>query len=275
MRKGFTVLREPANRLGFAVRRRLRWQRGRPDLLQEPKDDLFGYLDAGPAALCTARERQLRRDYALQPLRDRSTRSDYRDALDLLANLESLCRGVALQSPLTAVDVGARNWSYVFALERFLRGAGGTAREVELTGVEIDGYGVYRDLRSRADHAAAYVAQLDNPRVNYRVADFLQCEFAADVITLFFPFLTRYPLLVWGLPLSVFRPRELIAHALRCLRPGGMLVVFNQTSAERDILHRLLAELGAVVERCESLHSRMVAFHTRTADRWGTLARLP
>ena len=65
---------------------------------------------------------------------------------------------------------------------------------------------------------------------------------AVDVATAFFPFLSAYTCLQWGLPLSRLRPRQLVQRAVATVRPGGWLVVVNQTSAERAELARLLAD---------------------------------
>ena len=45
---------------------------------------------------------------------------------------------------------------------------------MELTGIEVDGHGVYADLHSRSDYAGAYAEQTGNPRVRYEVGDFLE-----------------------------------------------------------------------------------------------------
>ncbi len=273
--KALTMLRAPANSALFALRRTLRWRRGAPVMVGQDQGGLFDYLGAADAAAAAERHQALDDCYDLGALRAASGRADYRDNLSLLASLEDLFAAGEIELPrqLRAVDVGAKNWSYVYGLERFLRYWRQPAgRQVELAGVEIDGYGIYRDFRSRCDHALAYVAQTGNPRVEYRVQDFL--EFAAsdlDVVTIFYPFLTRYALLQWGLPLACYQPRRLLEHAVAMLAPRGVLVVFNQTAAERDLLHGLLAELGVIVVACEPLATKLVDYHPRTEDRWGTL----
>jgi len=64
-----------------------------------------------------------------------------------------------------------------------------------------------------------------------------------DVVTLFFPFLGPFACLRWGLPLSRLRPRRLLRAAVRALRPGGWLIVANQTAAEHARLCRWLRPL--------------------------------
>ena len=61
--------------------------------------------------------------------------------------------------------------------------------------------------------------------------------------SLFFPFLTAYACLSWGAPLTRLRPRRMLRRAVQALRPGGWLVVANQTVDEHVRLCRLLAGL--------------------------------
>jgi hypothetical protein len=55
--------------------------------------------------------------------------------------------------------------------------------------------------------------------------------------------LTPYACLTWGAPLSRLRPGRLLERAVRSLRPGGWLVVANQTPREYLLLSRRLARL--------------------------------
>ena len=277
--KVLAMLRAPANSVAFAVRRQMRWRRGQPVLVSEDKDDLFSYLDDESAQLrCERRQAELVARYDLADLRACSSRVDYRDNLYVLDAMEMLFESEPdlPRTSLRAVDVGSKNWNYVFALERFWRHWGSVqGRAVQLTGIEIDGYGIYRDLYSRCDHAEAYAQQTGNPGVDYRVEDFMLFDGGGvDVLTIFYPFLSRYALLQWGLPLSMFRPGPMMEKALRIVRPGGHIVVFNQTSEERDILRSLLAATRARVVACRRVSSPLVDYHERTEDRWATLVRV-
>lgn len=277
LRQSLTLLRAPANSLAFALRRRLQWQRGDPKLHDEDKSDLFSYLseEGDFRDECEARHGELLAAYDLSALWARSSRVDYRDNLYLLDALETLFTDQPsfASKPVRVVDVGSKNWNYVFALERFWRHwTSRRGRRVSMLGIEIDGYGVYRDLHSRFDHARAYVDQIGNGAVQYRVQDFLRCEESGiDVVTMFYPFLTRYSLLQWGLPLGCFRPREMIAKALGMLGDSGSLVVFNQTQVERDILRRIVADCGAVIVTSVPIRSRLTHYHERTQNRWANL----
>jgi SAM-dependent methyltransferase len=275
LRRCFTLLRAPVNSVSFATRNTIGWRRGCPVLVNEDKVELFDYLEGPEQDAATSREADLRERYGLGELRRLSSRLDYRDNLWLLDNLERLLADVELPQPIETVerlrvlDIGAKNWNYVFALQRFFGDA-------SLMGVEVDGHGIYPDLRSRADHAEAYVSQTGNPRVHYQVTDFLDLtDRHFDVVTLFYPFLTRHALLAWGLPLGHFKPRRILARALDVLRPGGLLVVFNQSNHERSLLHGMLRGLGVDPSVTMPLQSKLVGYWYQTQDRWGTVVRRP
>ncbi len=265
------------NALSFATRRLIHWQRGIPQLRNEDKQALFSYLSGDERRSARARAKTLLKRYQLGPLYERSTQPDYRDNLYLLDALDSLLGELSLPPgrPVRALDVGAKNWCYVFGLERFLRLSGAAhGREVQLWGVEIDGFGIYPDFYSRADYAAAYVAQTGNDDVQFKVEDFLDTELPAlDVVTLLFPFLSEEALVRWGLPLRMYAPEAIIAKSIDVLRPNGVLVVFNQTESERTRLGELLEPLAARIESTCSLQSKLVHYHELASERWATAVR--
>jgi hypothetical protein len=155
-------------------------------------------------------------------------------------------------------------------LERWLRRAGGAGeRPVRLRGVEVDGYGIYPDFRSRKDYAGAYAAQTGNPDVTYEVGDVLDAEGSGlDLITVFYPFVTRHHLLLWGLPLRFFRPDRLLAKAAALLRPGGRMLVFTHTLKEHEAFLALgKAEGSFELEKQGRALSRLVDFHEDVEDR--------
>jgi hypothetical protein len=241
------LLRAPAAEVGFLLRRSLRWRRGAPQFRGEPKDELFAAAPATAAELAALAEA-----YALAPLRMAASVSHWLAHLACLRGLARLADAAGVPMPaaadgsVRAIDVGSGDFHYAFALQRWLaRHGGGAPRPVDLLGVEVDGHGVYRDGRARADHADAHAALAsgDGARVRYEVADFVRRNWpAVDVATAFFPFLSAYACLQWGLPLSRLRPRRFVQRAVATVRPGGWLVVVNQTAAERAELARLLAD---------------------------------
>ena len=266
--------RIPGNALSFGIRQGLRWSRGRPGLYQEDKKDLFGYLGTGPEAdRLVARACELAERFRMGPLEALSTASLYRKNLYLLDILETAAEGLAdfpATGAIKAVDVGSQDWHYAFALERWLRYRGSPeGRPVALKGIEIDGYGIYADLHSRRDYALAYAEQAGNPEAIYETGDFLRCaEKDRDVVTIFYPFVTRYALLLWGLPMRCFAPARMIAKAASVLRPGGRLLVFNHTAEEHALFLRLgREEAGLELLREGPAKSRLVDFHELVEDR--------
>lgn len=277
LRRSLTLLRAPANELTFAVRSRVRWRRGAPAPANEPKDALFPWLDGAERARADRRAAELVRRFDLDELRGASSRAVFAENLALLDRLEALSPGFepsASGGALRALDVGCGAFGYATALQRWLSRHGeGGPRDVRLRGVEIDGYGIYRDGRSRADHAAAHAA-LAGTGVTFEVADFTAMAVSPqDVVTLFFPFLDAFSLLAWGSPLSHLRPRRCLDAAVRALRPGGALVVANQTDAEFERLRHLFADRPVTLVRQTSFATDLVPWHERTGRRVGSLWR--
>ena len=272
LHKSLAWLRVPSNSLSYQLRTRLRWSRGAPNLGNESKDALFGWLADAERQTAERREQQLRDRYELQSLRLRSKVLHYLENLGWLDTLEPLF--AALELPrgedhvLRAVDVGCGVFQYATALHRTLARSGrGAPRRVVLRGIEVDGHGVYRDFHSRADHARAHAA-LASTDVSFEVADFLQRRLPQqDVVTMLFPFLTSYPLLRWGLPIGLHRPRRMLQHAVETLREGGMLVVVNQTDAEYARLCALLADQPVKRICTRVMATPLVPYAATTVDR--------
>ncbi len=269
------LLRAPANELAFPLRASLRWSRGLPAPHDEPKDGLF----AAPAA--AARAADLRERFALGRLHAQSTRRVYAANLALLDRLEALFAGEAIapggaDGVLAAVDVGCGDFHYATALLQFLRLGGAAPRPVALRGIELDGHGVYRDGHSRADHARqhAELAATGGGSARFEVANFLRVRLPPqDVVTMFYPFLTAYPLLRWGLPLSQLRPRALLQGAAAALRPGGCLVLVHQTDAEAGRARRLLDDGPLRLVREVPFASALDLDPAATRDRVGAIWR--
>lgn len=275
LRRCAAALRAPTNELAFALRSRLRWSRGTATL---PHEDKGAWLRGLPPVERSRAERLPYR-YGLDALWQRSTVAVFAGNLALLDRLEALTAELPLpfgDGPLGALDIGSGDFHYATALQRFLSRHGGGMRAVELTGCEVDGHGVYRDGHSRADHARAHAALAGEAegRVQFVVADAARLQLPPqDVVTMLYPFLSVYPLLQWGLPLSRWRPRRLLRHAVRALRPGGWLVVANQTAAEFGRLRALLAREPVELVRHVSFATDLVPGAARTADRVGSLWR--
>lgn len=156
-------------------------------------------------------------------------------ALDNHAYLDLLERafaalGVAVPQGGRVQDAGSAGFRYAAALDAFFQPAA-------LTGIEVEGHRLLRDGRSRIDHARGYVAPF--PHARFVVADYAVFDEPADVITMFYPFVTVAPLLAWRLPLKVFAPEAWFARAARNLIPGGLLVVVSHGDDEAGIAKRL------------------------------------
>lgn len=237
--------RIPGNAFSFWLRRKLRCSRGKPALHQESKDDLFAYLQEGRKE-AVARTVELHGRYRLEPLGQLSSASLYRKNLYLLDILDKSTQGLAVPfregRVVKALDVGSHDWHYVFALQRWLQWHNRKSGEpIELTGIELDGYELYADFHSRQEYAQAYLEQTGNPKVRYKIGDFLECVAGEnDIIFIFYPLVLRYHLLLWGLPLRYFAPRKILSRAAALTRPGGWLFVFCHTLLE----HELLLEFG-------------------------------
>lgn len=276
LQHSLALLRAPANQLAFAVRSRLRWSKGSVRLPHEDKVVPFPWLEGAAAREAERWLAQLRADSDLAALETHSTRLVLAENVDLLLRLRDLLGDLRVPAPdgaaLAAVDVGCGLFQYATALQRGLaRHGGGKPRRVVLRGVEIDGFGIYRDGHSRADHARAHAA-LAGDGVGFEVADFARLALPLqDVVTMFYPFLSAYPLLRWGSPLTHLGPRRLLQRAVAALRPGGWLLVASQTEVEFARLRELLAALPVRLVRQVSFAGRVVPYADRTADRVGSL----
>jgi hypothetical protein len=278
LRKSLTLLKAPANSIGFQVRTRLPHAAAPAVLVNEAKGTLFSWLSGPARAQASRRELALREGYNLTSLYAQSSVVHYAENLAWIDRLERLFAGLPMPSndPLFAADIGSGAFQYATALERFLARRGvDRPRTVELMGVELDGHGRYRDGCTRAQHAVAHAA-LAGRSVHYIVADFLRTQLPMQhVVTLLFPFLSTYPLLQWGLPISHYKPRRLLRRAVATVQPGGYLCVVNQTRAELERLQTMLAELPVRMVREVSFASELVPYAEKTADRVGSIWHKP
>jgi nitrogen fixation protein FixH len=281
---GAALLRAPAVEVTFALRQWLRWSRGGLELPHEAKAERFGHLTAARRDAALAWEGDLRRRFDLDPLWARSTTTTWLGNLARLDALDRLAAGLPRPDDgagtVHAIDIGSGDFHYATALQRWLARHGRVApRHVVLRGLELDGHGIYRDGRARADHGRAHAAQAAagttaNTVVRYEVADATARALPEqDVATVFFPFLGPYACLRWGLPLSRLRPRRLLARAVAAVRPGGWLVLANQTAAELERAERYLATLPVDRLATRALHCPYLPWAEQTALQVVTLWR--
>lgn len=283
MQNGLALLRAPAIEIGFALRSLLRWSRGTPALAASLKTDLFEWVEASRRAELQDRADALRLRYDLGHLDQTAAPDVHCRNLARLEQLEALAGGRSMpcgpDSVVRAADFGCGDFHYAAALAQWLARHGQApgdqlARKVVLRGLELDGHGIYRDGHSRADHARARAAaaSTDGGTVRFEVADAAHVRLPQqDVVSLFFPFLTAYASLSWGTPLSRLRPRRLLERAVLSLRPGGWLVVANQTAQEHLLLTRCLTDMPVVRIARTSFATDLVPDAQQTESQIGSL----
>lgn len=286
LQNGLALLRAPAIEIGFALRSMLRWSRGAPALPQTSGTETFAWAESGRRAGFLARASDLLARYDLGHLDETADPAVRSGNLARLEQLEVLARGLSVpcgpDSVVRAADFGCGDFHYAAALAQWLarfglekgEQSGVCPRRVVLRGLELDGHGIYRDGHSRADHARARAAAASNGSalVRFEVADAAFVKLPEqDVVSLFFPFLTAYASLSWGAPLSRLRPRRLLERAVFSLRPGGWLVVANQTPREHVLLTRYLAEMPVVRIARVPFATDLVPDAERTESQVGSL----
>ena len=149
-----------------------------------------------------------------------------------------------ISKPFRWLDVGAKNWAYVEALDGFLQRflpqpavmpthpVLGETPSYRLDGVELDPHRRYTNLQTRAQAAQAFIQVL--PYAAYHAGPIQHWQESAQVISLFLPFVFEEPHLAWGLPLDYFAPQALLNHLLHLLEPGGLLIIVNQGDVEAE-----------------------------------------
>lgn len=217
---GAQRLRSAYLRFWLEVSERLRWSRG--ERRETPCGELRG-IDAPRRARIAALAAGF--GIACERALSQPTVLDNYAYLDLL---DRTFRALAVAVPRAGrvQDAGSAGFRYAAALDAFFNPA-------SLVGVEVEGYRLLRDGRSRIDHARGYIAPF--PRARYVVADYAAFDEPADVVTMFYPFVTVAPLLAWRLPLRVFAPGAWFARAAGNLAPGGLLIVVSHGESEAAI----------------------------------------
>ena len=222
-------LRSLRHRFWLDLSERLRWSRG--VYHETPAGRLPAYDATQTGRIAALQDRYgVRFELALSAATS-ANNYEYLDILDRAwakSGLAQPCGGVVC-------DVGCASFWYASALQAFFRPR-------ELVGVEAEGYRLFRDGRTRIDYASGYVGALPNAR--FVVADYMNLELPADVVTAWFPFLTPGAILAWRLPLSMLQPERLFARIGRNLTPDGRLVMVNHGTDEAGRAARLCDAAG-------------------------------
>ncbi len=140
---------------------------------------------------------------------------------------------------LSILDIGSKNWEYVKSEYAFFNSF---AKNFTLNGIELDAYRLNSNLYNRYEIAKFYTKDLSN--TNYIPGDFLKHQQKYDYIIWFLPFITKYPLIKWGLPLKYFKPQEMLLHAYNLLNPNGELLIVNQGEEEYLIQQELVEKMN-------------------------------
>lgn len=232
------------NRLDYFLRQSIRWRLPGKIKPHSTQTELFDGYNPADRHKALALAEEMANIHHLSGLKQTTSIGNYQENLFYLHMLKTVAEkaDLRLPNPLDVIDIGPSHWFYVQALYAFCSWhQTDQARTVHLTGYEADPYRVYANLHSRFDHAMANIGDL--PDVNYIPRPFTPIPHAADLITLFFPFVFDQDHLEWGLPRSVFQPQDLLSSAWKSLKPGGRLLVVNQGEAE----HRQeMANLSAI-----------------------------
>jgi len=151
--------------------------------------------------------------------------------LDILDQLKSNWNW---QPPLqqNLVDVGSKNFYYAVALNAFFRPS-------QMTGIELDAYGLYRDFHTRYSYAQYYIKHI--PGAQFMAGDYCKTRLSADIITFFYPFVIPEPLVRWSLPLAQFKPQKIFNHAYQTLGTDGLILMINQGNEEFEAAQKYLA----------------------------------
>ncbi len=233
--------RSRGNQLGFAIRNFLNWK-ARPFGEQpEPERDPF---QQKPSAMLKGQALLSR--YDLSATKQRATGQRFLENLAYLEWLDAFYhrapqefQRLSQSDCLNWLDAGSKNWSYVDALDAFVRRH--TPGAYRLDGVELDPNRRYQDFTTREQAAQAYAKPLIHAQ--YHGMDLMDWGRKAQIISHFLPFVVKEPLLSWGLPLAYFQPQALLRHLCELLEPGGLLLIVNQGEWEAEAQEKLLLDV--------------------------------
>jgi hypothetical protein len=136
------------------------------------------------------------------------------------------------------VDVGSKNFFYANALYSFFK-------PNRLTGIEIDAFRLYPNLHTRFSSAQYYIK--NTPNTFYMVSDFIQYNEQAMGILLQYPYVTKAPLILADLPVSLFKPDALFKHARHLLVENGWLLMINQGIEEWENAKKTARDSGLIL----------------------------
>lgn len=189
-------------------------------------------LDAIRAELEPTRLAALQARYDLATWARCCSRAEWREGLYALDLLDAyLPAGLPTGR---ALDVGSKNGVHLPGLA--------TAWRHGWDAVELDAHRRYLWGSTRRAYGEAIARAF--PGCRYVAGDVRSLDGPWALVTWMLPFVTRGPLLAWGLPEREFAPAELLRHVTERILPGGALLVVNQGEREAEAQAALFAELG-------------------------------
>ena len=228
------------NPLFFRLRNTLKFSRKKP--YTENSSSVSRLPNYAINQLKSKRFISLTRQYEMSQFESQLSRSSLYGAYFFLDVLDQSNVGKKLgqftAEEVKVLDIGTKNFDIAPSIYRYCKTHLPKSKNVHITGIEIDAYRIYRSFFSRYDVAEFYrklISVDENEHHRYIPGDFLTHEKQYDFISCFFPFVTSYALLAWGLPRAHLKPQQFVGHILKSLNPGGMAVIINQTKKESQL----------------------------------------
>ena len=162
------------------------------------------------------------------------------------------------KNDISILDIGSKNWAYVKSEYVFFKSF---AKEISLTGIELDAYRLYSNFYNRYEVAKFYIKDL--PEAEYLAGDFMEHKRNYDCIIWSLPFITEYPLVKWGLPLKYFKPEEMLLHAYSLLNEGGEMLIINQGEEEYKIQQELYKKTNLPFTPLGEIEDKLIIFKNK------------
>lgn len=225
----FLFLHSAFNRIFFEIRRRMRWGR------RNYTENAVGKLSAlTPEQSRRIDELKKKYDVCFESRLNEPHALENYHMLDLLDECSQKFSWV-VKPGQKLVDVGSKNFCYLFAQQAFFKPS-------YLTGLEIDAFPLYHDLHTRYSYAKHFVSHFKN--ADYFDIDFLDYAKDAHGLLMFYPFVVCEPLVAWFLPLSEFKPQAFFNHAMEVLNKSGWLFMVNWDEEEYQEAEKYAKQAG-------------------------------
>ena len=174
------------------------------------------------------------------PERDERLQREFKEFFDLFPWSKILER--IPQKPLVVTDIGARNFVFGPVIDDTMKSWG---RDAEIHGIEIDAHRLLWGFHSRADYGNYYAKKMRSGF--FHADDFLNWNRATDIALLLNPFVSKEPLLSWGLPISKLQPETLFQHVMKTLKPNNGVLLLSCPSPEELQIAQLLASKAGFI----------------------------